>query len=649
MKMRVYELAENLKVPAKELINFLNKEGIKVKNHMSSLDEDTIELIKEIVKIDKQKKGSKKERKEEILMINKPINLRELSSKIKKPLTEIIQKTVKYGVIKSVDKVIPADILETVTREYGYKIKYSEKYKSKKGKPKKRKNINFVPKSPIITIIGHVDHGKTTLLDAIRKTSVTKEETGGITQSIGAYKVKIGNKEIVFIDTPGHEAFTTMRVRGVKATDIAVLVIAADDGVMPQTIEAINHAKSANVPVIVAINKVDKPNANIEKIKKELTNYNLVSEEWGGNTLIVEVSALQKKGIKKLLESIILQAEILELEANPNIPAQGIIMETKLDKKSGITSSVLIQNGCLEIGDYFVSGLSFGKIRYLLDDKGAFIEKAGPSTPVQVVGFSKMPNAGDFFQVVPDEKFAKLIINERENEKRKKSNEIESKVSLDNLFSEMKKGKLNKLNIILKTDTQGSLDALIEAIKKIDTENDGTEEPVEIDIIHSGVGNVSETDVMLASASNAIIIGFNIRPDTNIQKIAKNEKVDIRLYKIIYDLIDEIKSALEGFLKPKIEEVICGQAEVRELFKIPKVGLIAGSYVLDGKISKNDNIRVIRDGKLIYEGKISSLKRFKENTKEVSADYECGIGIDKFNDIKLKDILEFYTLKEIKK
>ncbi len=434
-----------------------------------------------------------------------------------------------------------------------------------------------------------------------------------------------------------------MRARGVKATDVAVLVVAADDGVMPQTIEAINHAKAANVPIIVAINKIDKANANVEKVKKGLAKYDLVSEEWGGETLMVEVSALQNKGIEKLLEAISLQAELLDLKANPNIPAKGLIMETKLDKKRGIIASVLIKDGSLKIGDFFIAGLSCGKIRTLIDDKGKSIKKAGPSTPVGIIGFGKMPLAGDYFQIVPDDKLAKIIISEREDDGRSKIVE-KSELSLDNLFLEIREGKIDKLNIILKTDTQGSLDALQEAIKKIRNEI----EEVKIDLIHAGVGNVNETDVMLACASKAIIIGFNIRPDANIQKIAKSEKIDIRLYKIIYNLIDEIKSASKGLLKPKFEEYICGQAEVREMFKIPKIGTIAGSYVLSGKLSNNDNVRVIRDGKLTYEGKVSSLKRFKEDVKEVNTGFECGIGVEKFNDIKLKDILEFYTFKEIK-
>jgi len=643
MKMRVYELAEELKIPAKELIGFLDKEGIKVNNHMSTLDKDTIDLIKEVINAEKEKKTTEKKKQLKVIEFNKLPNLKELSSQLKISLSEIIQKIMQFGTISSIDKEIPVNVLKNIAKEYGYKVKISDKLESKGSLQEKINTLKLIAKPPVVTVIGHVDHGKTTLLDAIRKTEVTKSEAGGITQRIGAYQVKIDNKKIVFIDTPGHEAFTTMRARGVKATDIAVLVVAADDGVMPQTVEAINHAKAANVPIIVAINKIDKANANVEKVKKQLTKYELVSEEWGGDTLMVEVSALQNKGIDNLLETISLQAEMLDLKANIDIPAKGLIIETKLDKKMGIAASVLIQDGSLKVGNYFIAGLSYGKIRSLTDDKGKSIMKAGPSTPVEIIGFYKMPKAGDYFQIVPDDKLAKIIINEREDEARSKIAE-KSSLSLDNLFLEIKKGKIDKFEIILKTDTQGSLDAIQEAINKIKIEN----EEVKMDVIHSGVGSITETDVMLASASQAIIVGFNIRPDTNIQKIAKLEKVDIRLYRIIYNLIDEIKSALKGYLKPRIEEYICGQAEVREIFKIPKIGTIAGSHVSDGKISKNDNIRVIRDGTLIYEGKVSSLKRFKEDTKEVSAGFECGIGIEKFIDIKLKDILEFYTFREIR-
>lgn len=645
--MRVYEVAENLKIPTKELISFLEKEGIKIQNHMSNLDQDTIELIKEIVTSERERKDKEKEKeKAKTIEINKIPNLRELSLLLKLPLSQVMQKVIEYGHINSIDKEIPIEIFHKIAQDYEIKIKYSKELKHKLTVQDKIKSKVSISKPPVVTIIGHVDHGKTTLLDTIRKTNITKGEIGGITQSIGAYQVNIDGKKIVFIDTPGHEAFTTMRARGVQATDIAVLVVAADDGVMPQTIEAINHAKAAHVPIIVAINKIDKPNINIEKIKKDLSKYDLVSEEWGGDTLMVEISALQNKGIKELLETILLQAEILELKANPNIPARGLIIETKLDRKRGIVASVLIQDGSLKVGDFFIAGLTYGKVRSIINDKGEAIKEAGPSSPVEIIGFDKMPQAGDHFQIVPDEKFARTIIEERENEERSKIIGESSKVSLEKLFSEIKEGKMDQLNIIIKTDTQGSLDALQKALSKIKVMSENKE--LKIDIIHQGVGNITETDVMLASASGAIVIGFNIRPDSNIQKIARDEKVEIRLYRIIYELIDDIKLALQGYLKPKIKEVVGGQAEVREIFKIPKVGAVAGSYVLNGKISKKDRVRIIRDGKIIYEGKVASLKRFKEDVKEVSADFECGISIENFNDFKLKDIIEFYNFEEIK-
>jgi translation initiation factor IF-2 len=498
-------------------------------------------------------------------------------------------------------------------------------------------------KSPVITIVGHVDHGKTTLLDAIRKTNVTKKEVGGITQRIGAYVVNLKDNRFVFIDTPGHEAFTAMRSRGVKATDIVVLVVAADDGVMPQTVEAINHARAAHVPIIVAINKIDKANANVEKVKKDLAKYQLVSEDWGGDTIFVEISALQKKGIDELLELISLQAEMLELKANPDLPATGVVIETKLDKKRGILATVLIQDGYLKIGDYFVVGTSYGKVRSIMNDMGEHLTCAGPSTPVEITGFNKIPLAGDKFQVVANDHFAKIIINEREIEERQRQKKEEEVVSLEHLFDEMKKGKIKELNIILKTDTQGSLDAIQKTLPTLSNEE------VEVKIIHSGIGTISETDVILASASKALIVGFNVTVDSNVQKLAKNEKIEIRTYSIIYDLIDEVKAALKGYLKPKLEEVITGIAQVREIFKIPKVGTVAGCYVTEGKIATKDFIRVFRKDNKIFEGKEFSLKRFKEDVKEVNSGYECGININNFDDLQINDTIIFYNYREVEK
>jgi translation initiation factor IF-2 len=644
MKKRVYEVAEILKIPTKELIVFLKKEGINVKNHMSTLDDETIEIIQEaILEEGKKENISEKEKKKEIVL-NKIPSLKDLSKQLKIPLTKAMQQISKYGSISSVDKELPWSIAKLLYEQHDYDVDISSKLK----KELKSKNISevkhsIITKSPVITIVGHVDHGKTTLLDMIRKTNVTKQEEGGITQQIGAYVVNLKKNRFVFIDTPGHEAFTSMRARGVKATDIVVLVVAADDGIMPQTVEAINHAKAANVPIIVAINKIDKANANIERVKKDLSKYQLVPEDWGGDTLVAEISALQGKGINELLELISIQAEMLELKASPDLPASGIIIETKLDKRRGILATVLIQDGHLNVGDYFVVGTAYGKVKSLMDDNGNNVKFVGPSTPVEITGFNKMPAAGDIFQVVADDNFAKTIIGGRELEEKRKQKISNSKVSLDNLFEEMTKGKIKELNVILKSDTQGSLDAIKGTLSNL-----GNEE-VDLKVIHDGIGTISETDIMLASASNALVVGFNVNIDANAQKMAKKEDIDIRTYGIIYDLIDEIKAALKGYLKPKLEEVINGRAEVREIFKIPKIGIVAGCYVIDGKLSSKDFIRVMREDNKIYEGKEFSLKRFKEDVKEVNAGYECGVNIDNIDDIQVKDIIIFYNFKEVKR
>jgi translation initiation factor IF-2 len=644
MKKRVYEVAEILKIPTKELIVFLKKEGINVKNHMSTLDDETIEIIQEAILEEGKKENISEKEKKKAIVLNKIPSLKDLSKQLKIPLTKAMQQISKYGSISSVDKELPWSIAKLLYEQHDYDVDISSKLK----KELKSKNISevkhsIITKSPVITIVGHVDHGKTTLLDMIRKTNVTKQEEGGITQQIGAYVVNLKKNRFVFIDTPGHEAFTSMRARGVKATDIVVLVVAADDGIMPQTVEAINHAKAANVPIIVAINKIDKANANIERVKKDLSKYQLVPEDWGGDTLVAEISALQGKGINELLELISIQAEMLELKASPDLPASGIIIETKLDKRRGILATVLIQDGHLNVGNYFVVGTAYGKVKSLMDDNGNNVKFVGPSTPVEITGFNKMPAAGDIFQVVADDNFAKTIIGGRELEEKRKQKISNSKVSLDNLFEEMTKGKIKELNVILKSDTQGSLDAIKGTLSNL-----GNEE-VDLKVIHDGIGTISETDIMLASASNALVVGFNVNIDANAQKMAKKEDIDIRTYGIIYDLIDEIKAALKGYLKPKLEEVINGRAEVREIFKIPKIGIVAGCYVIDGKLSSKDFIRVMREDNKIYEGKEFSLKRFKEDVKEVNAGYECGVNIDNIDDIQVKDIIIFYNFKEVKR
>lgn len=490
--------------------------------------------------------------------------------------------------------------------------------------------------------MGHVDHGKTSLLDAIRNTSVTETEAGGITQHIGAYRVNLNGQMITFLDTPGHAAFTSMRARGAMATDIAVLVVAADDGIMPQTIEAINHAKAAGVSVIVAINKMDKPDASPDRVLQQLTEYDLVPEEWGGDVICVPVSAKTHMGIDKLLESILLVAEMLELKANPNRAAKGIVIEAKLDKGRGPVATLLVQNGTLRTGDIVVAGTTVGRVRVMTNERGKKLEEAGPSVPVEVMGLDEVPTGGDKFDAVSDEKLARELVEQRKHEQKEEQFKQFQKVTLDNLFSSINEGELKELNIIVKADVQGSVEAVRQSLEKLSNDE------VKVKVIHGGVGAVSESDVMLAAASNAIIVGFNVRPDSVAESIAERDGVDMRMYRIIYDCIEEISDAIKGMLAPKYREVTLGKAEVRNVFKLSSAGMIAGSYVLDGKITRNSQIRVVRDGIVVSEDSIASLKRFKDDVKEVQSGYECGIGLEKFNDIKEGDILEAFVMEEYK-
>ena len=490
--------------------------------------------------------------------------------------------------------------------------------------------------------MGHVDHGKTSLLDAIRNTSVTETEAGGITQHIGAYRVNLNGQMITFLDTPGHAAFTSMRARGAMATDIAVLVVAADDGIMPQTIEAINHAKAAGVSVIVAINKMDKPDASPDRVLQQLTEYDLVPEEWGGDVICVPVSAKTHMGIDKLLESILLVAEMLELKANPNRAAKGIVIEAKLDKGRGPVATLLVQNGTLRTGDIVVAGTTVGRVRVMTNERGKKLVEAGPSVPVEVMGLDEVPTGGDKFDAVSDEKLARELVEQRKHEQKEEQFKQFQKVTLDNLFSSINEGELKELNIIVKADVQGSVEAVRQSLEKLSNDE------VKVKVIHGGVGAVSESDVMLAAASNAIIVGFNVRPDSVAESIAERDGVDMRMYRIIYDCIEEISDAIKGMLAPKYREVTLGKAEVRNVFKLSSAGMIAGSYVLDGKITRNSQIRVVRDGIVVSEDSIASLKRFKDDVKEVQSGYECGIGLEKFNDIKEGDILEAFVMEEYK-
>jgi translation initiation factor IF-2 len=501
---------------------------------------------------------------------------------------------------------------------------------------------NLTTRAPVVTIMGHVDHGKTSLLDAIRQTNVIAGEVGGITQAIGAYHVRIKDRDIVFLDTPGHEAFTAMRARGAHVTDIVVLVVAADDGVKDQTIEAINHARVAGVPIIVAINKIDKPGADPGKIKQVLSDYNLVSEEWGGDTIYCEVSAKKKQGMEDLLEMILLQADVMDLRADSKQPARGVIIEAKLDRGRGPVATVLIQEGTLREGDAFVSKTEFGKVRALNNDQGERVEEAGPSMPVEVIGFSRVPQVGAEFICVEDEKKARNIGEYWIRKERERELSKSSKITLEQLYQKIKEG-VKELNVIIKGDVQGSIEAMADALNKLSTPD------IKLKIIHSSTGAITETDVMLASASNAVIIGFNVRPDSRVTDIAEQEGVEIKLYEVIYDVIADMKAAMEGLLEPVYKETVIGRAEVRELFKVPKIGTIAGSYVTDGKIARTANLKLVRDGVQIYNGKILSLRRFKDDAKEVMEGFECGIGIEGFNDIRVGDVMEAYINEEIER
>lgn len=576
-----------------------------------------------------------------IIRIAEVITVGDLAKRMGVKGGDLIKKLMEMGVLVNINQVIDADVASLAAGEFGYEVEKVSLERQEFLERKEDLPEQLKPRPPVVTIMGHVDHGKTMLLDAIRKTNVVSGEAGGITQHIGAYDVHLENGHVVFIDTPGHEAFTAMRARGTQVTDVVVLVVAADDGVMPQTKEAIDHARAAKVPIVVAINKVDKPNANPEKVKKDLADYGLVPEQWGGNTLFAEVSAKQKTGIKELLELILLQAEILELKANPDKPARGIIVEAKLDKGRGPVATVLVQEGTLKAGDVFVAGSHYGRVRALLNDKGQKIERTEPSMPVEVIGFTDVPEAGDPFIVVSEERMAKQISLYRQEKIRQKELSKLSKVSLEELYDKIKKGEIKELNVIIKADVQGSIEAVKEALKKISTD------AVKVNVIHDAVGGITETDVNLAAASNAIIIGFNVRPGQKAQTLAEQEQVDIRTYSIIYDAIDDVKKALEGLLEPTYKEHLLGRAQVIQLFNIRKVGTVAGSVILDGKVVRGSHARVLRDNVVIYDSRIGSVRRFKDDVKECSQGLECGIWIENFNDVKLGDIIESYEMEEV--
>ena len=682
-KVRIYEYAKEVGKQSKDLITVLKDANIEVSNHMSMLTEEGLAKLDSVFKKQEKaaqndqssnnegkknkKKKIKKEKNrkaqkqqpaiieapseetisEDTILVKDGMTVGELSEVLSIGSTELIKKLfMELKIMANINQSLTLEQIELIAMDYGKEIQeeveinkedldlYFEVEDAEK---------DLKERAPIVTIMGHVDHGKTTLLDTIRNSRVTAGEAGGITQHIGAYQVRAKDKKITFLDTPGHAAFTTMRARGAKITDVTILVVAADDGVMPQTIEAINHAKAAEVPIIVAVNKMDKPQANPDRVMNELVEYGLISEEWGGDTIFVPISALKGEGIDELLENILLVTEMQELKANPNRLALGTVIEAKLDKGRGAVATLLVQNGSLNVGDPLVVGNTFGRVRAMINDRSKNIQTAKPSTPVEITGLQDVPNAGDRFVVFGDEKTARQIGEKRQQQYIETTRQASSAVSLDTLFEQMKQGEMKDLNIIIKADVQGSVEALAMSLAKIDVEG------VNVRIIHTGVGAINESDITLAVASNAVVIGFNVRPDNNAKQMAQTEQVDIRLHSIIYKVIEEIEAAMTGLLDPEFVEKVIGLAEVRQVYKVSKIGTIAGAYVTEGKVSRDGKVRVIRDSVVIYEGEIDTLRRFKDDVKEVQSGYECGMTVENFNDIKEGDVFEVYIMEEVKK
>ncbi len=616
--------------------NTSNKQKIKggKKNKMNKLS--TKEELDKVVK---------KEKKKEVINVLVPdeITVGELATRLEVSGAEVVKKLMLLGIMASVNETIDFDTASLIVEDFGGTVEHEiilteedKLFNDVEDSPE-----SLIPRSPVVVVMGHVDHGKTSLLDTIRNANVTSGEFGGITQHIGAYRVRINDKKITFLDTPGHEAFTAMRARGALVTDIAILVVAADDGIMPQTIEAINHARAAEVSIIVAINKIDKDGANPDRVRQELTEHGLVPEEWGGDTICVEVSAKKNQNIDKLLEMVLLVAEMKELKANPNRLAKGTVIEAQLDKGRGPVATLLVQNGTLKTGDIIVAGTAVGRVRAMNDDKGKLIKKAGPSIPVEVLGLSEVPEGGDVFYAVEDERKARDVVEARKFKIKQEAQKASQKVSLDNLFEHIESGKMKNLNIIVKADVQGSVEAVRQSLERISNEE------VRVNVIHGAVGAVTESDVMLASASEAIIVGFNVRPTPGATVSASASEVDIRLYRVIYDAIEDIEAAMKGMLAPKYKEAVTGHLEIRNIFKVSGIGTIGGAYVTDGKIQRGSLIRVVRDGIVIHEGELASLKRFKDDVKEVAAGYECGMSVEKFNDIKEGDVIEAYIMEQI--
>ena len=578
------------------------------------------------------------------VMIPDEINVGELASRMKKSAGEVIKRLIKLGVFASVSDVVDYDTAALVAMEFGCKVEKEVvvTVEEKLIDDHEDRAEELVGRAPVVVVMGHVDHGKTSLLDYIRHANVASGEAGGITQHIGAYTVEVNGSPITFLDTPGHEAFTSMRARGAMVTDIAILVVAADDGIMPQTVESINHAKAAGIPLVVAINKMDTVGANPERIKQQLTEYDIIPEEWGGETIVCPISAKTGEGIDNLLENLVILAEVQELKANPNRAAKGAVIEARLDKGRGPIMTVLVQNGTLKLGDIIIAGTAVGRVRTMINDKGVRITEAGPSVPVEISGMSEVPSAGDTFNAVADERMARELVEERKTQQKNAAFGGSKKVSLEDLFSQIQAGEMKTLNIIVKADVQGSAEAVKSSLEKI------TNDEVRVKVIHSAVGAINESDVMLAATSGAIIVGFNVRPDNAARDSAARSNVDMRMYRVIYDCINEIEAAMKGMLAPKFEEVIIGHAEVRETYKVSKVGTVTGCYVLDGKIQRGCSVRVLRDNIVVHEGELASLRRFKDDVKEVASGYECGMQVEKFNDIKVGDVIECFVMEQIK-
>ncbi len=578
------------------------------------------------------------------VMIPDEINVGELASRLKRTAADVIKELLKLGVMANISQTIDFDTAAIVAEEMGAKVEKEVfvTIEEKLFDESEDKEENLEPRSPVIVVMGHVDHGKTSLLDCIRKTDVAAGEAGGITQHIGAYRVKVDGRPITFLDTPGHAAFTSMRARGAQVTDIAILVVAADDGIMPQTIEAINHAKAAEIPIIVAVNKIDKENADPDRVLQQLTEYELVPEEWGGETIVCKISAKQGIGIENLLEMVLLTADMQELRANPNRQAKGTVIEAKLDRGRGPVATVLVQNGTLHTGETVIAGKAVGRVRVMTDERGRKLEQAGPSVPVEIIGLGEVPDAGDIFYAVDNERMARELVEQRKDQEKEERNKAMQKVTLENLFDTIQQGNMKELNIIIKADVQGSVEAVRASLLKLSNEE------VRVNVIHGAVGAINESDVMLATASNAIIVGFNVRPERAAADSAHDQDVEIRLYRVIYDCLEEMQQAMKGMLDPKFKEVVVGHAEIRQTFKVSGVGTIAGAYVQDGKIVRACEVRIVRDGIVIHEGHLNSLKRFKDDVKEVAAGYECGMGIENYNDLKEGDIIESFVMEQIK-